>query len=160
MVNELNIKQETVLDWLVSGGTNAFGINSVANNAGRKGGGVDLGAVRTRLFRAYLKLAVNVAPTLGNIVTMYWASSFDNSLFDGNLSAADAAFTTVDVLPQLALIGSMYLDDVTTVQVTSWDFEAPARYGFPVFWNTSGQTMNATGGNFGFWLSPQTEELQ
>lgn len=152
--------QQTARVWAASGGDEVLTLTSLANNAGRKGDGHDWGASHAGRVVVELKTAFAVGPTAGNIVEVYWCSSRDNSLFDGNQAVGDAALTDTDVNKQLHWIGNLVADNVTTVQVQSWVFYLPGRYGFPVVYNRSGQALSATAGDHRLAITPLPDEVQ
>lgn len=136
---------------------------SLANNTGRKGASLDLATINTTMpgwARLELFFQLAVAPTAGNLILVYWASSYDNTNWDGNLANADGAASDTDVHQQLLFVGALPVDNVTTRQQMSWLFRVPARYGFPVIYNTSGQAFTATEANHGINLTPLIDQYQ
>lgn len=160
MPNEIHLKQLTSRTWQDTGGDEVMDLTGLANSTGRKGDGHDWGATFAPLFRVQLKLDFGTGPTSGNVVSLYWASSHDNSQFDGNLAAGDAAASDTDVHRQLHFIGNLVCDNVTTVQSQSFLFAMPARYGFPVLYNSSGQTTGTTSANCTIVFTPLVNEVQ
>lgn len=162
MANEIHLKQLTSIAWTDAGtgADNLMDLTGLANSAGRKGDGHDWGATFAPLFRVQLKLEFGTGPTSGNVVSVYWASSADNSQFDGNLSAGDAAASDTDVHRQLHFVGNLVCDNVTTVQSQSWLFAMPARYGFPIVYNTSGQTTSTDSADNTITFTPLVTEVQ
>lgn len=160
MPNEILQKQGTDRTWAASGGDEVLTLTSLANSAGRKGDGHDYGATHPQRFRVKLKTKFAVAPTAGNVVEVYWASSEDNTDFDSGTAAGDAAFSDTDLLKQLHFIGALPADNTTSSQVKSWLFFLPARYGYPVIYNRSGQALSSTAGDHELVLTPLIDEVQ
>lgn len=151
--------QGTTLTWTSSGGDYAMDMSSLANAAGRAGGKVDLGASHDKRYRAELQLDFNAAPTAGKAVGVYWASSEDNTDFDGEVTGSDAAYTDEYGLRRMTLIGWLVASNDTNPQYASWEFNAPSRYGAPVVWNDSGQALTSTGTDQVFKLTPLVQSV-
>lgn len=160
MANEILQLQGTARVWRDTGGDEAMDLTGLATNTGRKGDGHDWGATFARLFHVQVKIDFGTGPTSGTIVSLYWASSIDNSQFDGNLAAGDAAASDTDVHRQLHFVGNIVCDNVTTQQSQSFLFVMPARYGFPVLFNASGQTTGTTSANNTITFTPLIEQVQ
>ena len=160
MANKIYQTQETARTWAASGGDEVLTLTSLATNTGRKGDGHDWGASHAGRVIVELEIAFGTGPTAGNIVEVYWCSSRDNSQFDGNLAAGDAAASDTDIHKQLHFVGALRCDNVTTVQRQSWIFWLPGRYGFPVVFNASGQTTTSTAGDNTLVITPYPDEVQ
>jgi hypothetical protein len=151
-------KQGTTVEWLASGGDYLLTPTSLANNNGRKGAGADLGAVFPVRMRWEFETVFAAGVSDGSPLLIGWASSVDNSLFDGNLSAGDAAMNDEDTFNyKIQLIGTFPGENDTNTQVKSGIFFPPARYGFPVIFNKSGQALSSTAGDHAFRLTPLTD---
>lgn len=160
MANQIKEVQGTTINWLSSGGDAALTLTSLANNNGRKGGGYDFGATFPRRVRVRLRTRFAVAPTAGLTVEVYWASSSDNTNFDSELAAGDAAQNTEALIYKMHLIGVLPAEANTNLQSTSWIFELPARYGFPCVWNRSGQALSSTESDHRLEITPIFDEVQ
>jgi hypothetical protein len=160
MASEQLQKQGTAINWLNTGGDHALTLTSLANNNGRKGVVHDFGATIPRRCRWIYKTDHNVAPTAGLVQEIYWSSSSDNTDFDGTLSSADAAMNDTNTLNKLYYVGTLYCENNTTSQIASGVFELPARYGFPVIFNRSGQALSGTASDHRFQLVPLIDEAQ
>lgn len=162
MANEVLLKNGTTVTWRESGqgGTYTWTLASLANNAGRKGPGHDLGATRAGRYRIRGKIDFAVAATAGAPVGIYLATSDDNSLFDGNLAAGDGAASDTDVLRQLFFVGNLFADNVTTTQASHFEIDCGARYVFPVLFNAGGQAFSATATEFELAITPIVTEIQ
>ena len=136
-------KQDTSLVWDNGAGYDLT-LASLANAAGRQGEKHDFGALFPQYARFELLLDFNVAPTAGLTVEVYWASSIDNTNFDGECTGADAAYSTIADLARLHFVGALAASNDTDPQHASWVFFLPARYGAPVVYNRSGQALTAT----------------
>lgn len=154
-------RQGTAVTWRDSGGDAALTFASLANGAGRKGVSADFGATFPVWVRVELFCQFGTAPTAGNPVSVYWASSYDNSNWDGALASADAAASDTDIHKQLHFVGVLPVDNQNTGrQQTSWVFRLPARYGFPVVYNGSGQSFTATASHHGINVVPLIDQYQ
>jgi hypothetical protein len=160
MPNEILVKHGTARTWAASGGDEVLTLTSLATVTGRKGDGHDWGATFPRLFRVQLKVEFGTGPTSGTVVSVYWASSHDNSQFDANLAAGDGAASDTDVHRQLHFVGNMVCDNVTTVQVQSWLFMMPGRYGFPVVYNATGQSTSSDNADNSLVIIALIDEVQ
>jgi len=136
-------KQSVSLVWDNGAGYDLT-LASLANGAGRQGEKHDFGALFPQYARFELLLDFNVAPTAGNVVEVWWASSIDNTDFDAECTGADAAFATATKRFRLHFVGTLSASNDTDPQRASWLFALPARYGAPVIWNASGQALTAT----------------
>src|SRR5690349_5456224 len=98
--DQVGLKAGTTLTWLASGGTYSLTLTSLANDAGREGGKGDLGANWACQHSVLFETKCASAPTNGNAVELYWASSTSGtagtSNAGGNLTGADAAVTAPD----------------------------------------------------------------
>jgi hypothetical protein len=126
----------------------------MANNVGRKGDVHDFGATFPKLVRVSLRTQFGTGPTAGNVVEVAWASSHDNSNFDTQTAAGDGAFSDADLFEQLHKVGMLPADNTTSQQAKSWVFYLPARYGYPVVLNRSGQALGSTAGNHVLTVTP------
>jgi len=136
--------QGTPILWKASGGDHVLTLTSLANGAGRKGDVHDFGANLPQFIRVEMKTKIASSPVLGKTVDIWWASSVDNSTFDALIAAGDAALSDVDLVYQMRPIGNLVLLANTNAQLQSFDFAIPARYGFPVIVNNSGQALSGT----------------
>lgn len=160
MTTQILQVQGTTKTWLNTGGDETLTLTSVGNSAGRKGTSCDWGASFPQRLRVQLKTSCGSSPTAGNTIEVWWASSYDGSVFDGNLADADAAASDTDVIAQLHFVGALPVDNVTTIQYGSWVFMNPSRYGFPVVFNRSGQTLGSTASDHGIYITPLIDEIQ
>jgi hypothetical protein len=122
MANQILQVQGTSVSWGDSGFTYAMDLTGLATSTGRKGVVHDFTATSPRMVRVQVRIAFGTGPTSGNVVPFYWASSYDNSVFDGNLASADAAASDTDIHRNLHFIGNFICDNVTTVQIQSFLF--------------------------------------
>jgi hypothetical protein len=160
MPNEILVKQGTSLTWTSSGGTYAMDMSSLADGAGRAGTKGDLGATFAARYRMLVKLDFNVAPTAGVVVDLYWSSSHDNTVFDGECSGTDGAYNAEEDMRRLHYVGSLVCSNDTDPQYASFVFSPPARYGLPVISNQAGQALTATGTDQVIILTPLIDEVQ
>jgi len=137
--------QGTDIVWTSSGGDEVITLTSLANGEGRMAEEHDFGANHPEKVRVMVELDFNVAPTAGEVVIIYWASSSDGTDYDGECSGADAAYDDESDMNRLHVVGIFYCTNDTDPQRQSWVFFLPARYGLPVVSNQSGQVLTATG---------------
>ena len=168
MPNEVLQKTGTRKTWKASGGDAAITLAGLANNAGRQGVKLDLGATRAAQYAVRVTFGFAVAPTAGNVVEVYWSASSsvtaatDN---DGAATGADAAYPTSgtldDVKKQLMLLGCLTDYNSTAEQTqTIGRFSPPERYGMPVVVNKSGQAFQAAEGGMKIEIIPIVDEVQ
>ena len=86
----LTLTQGTGVTWKASGGTHVLTLTSLANNTGRKSDAHDFGVNFPNLARVELTTKFAVSPTAGKTIDLYWASSSDNTNFDGAMVEGDA----------------------------------------------------------------------
>lgn len=145
-------------------------LENIANNAARQGAKVDLGATRPRSYNVRAGFEFAVAPTAGNVVEVYWSSSFSATAGTGNTGGAsgtDLAYKAAEEdewKKQLIFVGVLVAtnDGNTIPQYQDIGiFTAPDRYGMPVVVNKSGQALNTVDAIEMFVaLIPITDEVQ
>lgn len=145
----LKFEQGTAIVWGEAGGsgvTNTLSLDALATAAGRMGAGVDLGAAWDQDYAVYLWVETGTAPTAGNTVELYLASSHDNSNWPGKVTGSDAAYpaTVANNKLQLGppvsiLIATNDGNTVLRAQPVIWT--PPARYVAPVVVNLLGQAF-------------------
>lgn len=80
-----------------SGVTATLSMDALANDAGRMGAAVDLGAQWELEHLLFIWIETGTAPTAGNLVEVYLAWSHNNSDWPGKVTGSDAAYpATVD----------------------------------------------------------------
>lgn len=149
---------ETAITWLDTGGTNLFTGTSLGIGAGRQGAQHDFGT-SARVFefywRAYMKFATT--PVIGEVIQLYWKTS-DGTHIDNDDGTGDIAVSAEDKLKNLKLIGSIEVDEASITPEFSnsgiLTFESRARYGQPVFWNSTADAFSSTAADHGFILTP------
>ena len=171
MAAEILLKQGTTLVWTSSGGDNAMDMSSLANDAARQGAKDDLGATRAAQYEVVLQYDTgSVAPTAGETVDVFWASS-DNATAGtnnpGGTGGTDSAYTGYstdldDSLENLIFLGSLVVTNNADQihRQTICVFSPPNRYGFPVVVNRSGQTAGSTGTDHRVEIHPIIDESQ
>ncbi len=160
MPTDILQEQRTARTWMASGGDEVLTLTSLATAAGRKGDGHDWGASFAANVIVTLKTKFAVGPTSGNVLQVWWASSPDNTDFDGGLSAGDGAASDTDIIRQCFWIGNLVADNTTNAQQQSWFFRMPTRYGFPIVFNNSGQALGSTAGDHKLTIVPIGDEVQ
>ena len=165
MPNEVLVKQGTGKVWKNSGGDYAITLASLADGAGRCGAKADLGATFAARYAVTLEVNLDVAPTAGKTVELYWAASHDNGTFPGGATGTDAAYKAGEVdewKTQLMLIGCLVVtnDAETVVQTQALVFSPPTRYGCPVVVNKAGQALEGNDDDHQITLTPLIDEVQ
>ena len=149
--------QGTAVTWRDSGGTEIMTLASLADDGGRAGELHDFGAegFPTRA-RMEFECVFTTAPTAGERVDIFWASSSDGTNFDAEVTGSDSSFTEADNV-RLKLIGSLIVTNDTSTQRDSWIFYLPARYGVPVVVNKGGYAFSSTASNNKLNVVPLTD---
>ena len=165
MANEVLVKQGTAKVWKNSGGDYAITLAGLADNAARQGVKGDLGAAFASRYAVTLEINLDVAPTAGNTIELYWAASRDNATFPGGASGTDAAYKAGEEdewKKQLLLIGALVVtaDADAVVQTQVFVFSPPARYGAPVIVNKSGQAFEGDDDSHQLTFAALIDEVQ
>ena len=165
MANEVLVKQGTNLVWKAAGGDSAITLASLAVDAGRNGVKDDLGATFATLFTATLEIEMDVAPTAGGCIELFWAPSYDDSTFPGGATGTDAAYKAGEVdewKKQLLFIGCLVVtnDIQPQVQTGVFVFSPPSRYGAPVIINKTDQAFEGNDDVHKLTLTPLIDEVQ
>ena len=179
MANEILTKNGTPIVWADTtdfGGsplarTVQIDLTSVASTAARQGVKVDLGATRAARYDVTLRVELDVAPTSGNVVSLWWAASESptaGTANPGGVSGADAAYTgtagdsLADSIVQLIRIGILVCtsDAATVVQQQTWTFFPACRYGSPVVWNEADQAFEGDAAEMSIIFTPAIDEVQ
>lgn len=180
MPNEILVKQGTAVCWAdetdysaANSGiarTHQIDLTSLADTKARQGAKADLGATRPAGYGVEVGIEMDVAPTAGEVVEVYWSLSYSGTAGTGNMggaSGADAAYKDgeeTEWVKQLIHIGTLVLtaDAATTVQIACVNpyFSPPTRYGMPVVLNQGGQAFEGDAVEMFVALVPQTDELQ
>lgn len=150
----------TTLTWTSSGGDYTMTMSSLASGAGRAGGEVDFGSSYRRKYLVTAQFDFGSAPTAGYLMGLYLARSINGTNYDGEVSGSDAAWTDEQALKRMQFIGYFVCSNDTNIQQASWEVEIEARYGVPVVWNASGQTLTATGTDQIVTMTPIIEMVQ
>ena len=150
-------QSEPDIVWRALGGTYGITLTGVASAAARMGAVGDLartslagGRIRMRpKWKVRFQVNMDVAPVAGTVVELWWCPSPDGVTFSGGVTGADAAYTgsalgtVAQSKLQLIHIGSIILtpDADGTVQVGTFIFSPPDRWGVPVVVNLGGQAL-------------------
>ncbi len=153
MASEILVKSGTVLTWKAAGGTYGLTLTGIVVDAARQGAKGDLTTPRGRTWLCRLTINMDVAPTAGRVIEVYWAGSPNATAGNENpgaTSGADAAYTgstggSVDeTKSQLTFIGALSLtpDADGVVQIKDVGVLVPYhRYGMPVLVNKADQAL-------------------
>lgn len=161
MPREILQKLGTAITWLSTGGTETFTPTSLASAAGRQGAHHDFGvAAMTRRFawRAWIK--PGATRVVGEIIEIYLKTS-DGTHHDNDDGTTDIAVSSINKLKNLEPLGAIQIDEDAAVEmVKSGIVEVGHRYAAPVFWNRTANALSSTAADFGFSLTPITDEVQ
>lgn len=171
MANEILIKTGTPLVWKAAGGDYAITLASIAVNAARQGVKGDLGATRAARWSVQLFTNLDVAPTPGDVIELWWSSSSSAVAGTENTGAAsgvDAAYTgsaagSVDETKhQMDYIGGLILtpDADAVTQSQQFVFFPLLRYGMPVLVNKADQILEGDDDVHRVVLTPIIDEVQ
>jgi len=156
--------------------THQIDLTSLADGDARQGAKADLTANRAPSYAVKVCLEFDVAPTAGEMVHVYWSSSYDSTAGTGNDGGASVTGADADWDPggaaeadreeyarHLTWIGSFAAaaDAATTYQVAmiNRDFYPPTRYGQPVVFNQSGQALEGDAVEMYIALIPNTPDV-
>lgn len=131
----------------------------------------DLGAVRAAIFAVAIAVNFDVAPTSGDIVSLWWAPSASATAGTGNpggVSGTDAAYTgtagdaLADSILQLDLIGNLICtsDADAITQIQTFMFSPEHRYGSIVVYNEADQAFEGDAIEMSVALTPIIDEAQ
>ncbi len=165
MSREILVKQGADIVWKASGGDYAITLASISNGAGRCGAKADLGAAFAARYAMTVEINLDVAPTAGNTIEVYWAPSHNNTTFPGGATGTDAAYKAGEEdewKKQLLSIGCVVVtaDADTIVQTQTFVFSPPARYGCPVVINKTGVAFEGDNNSHQLTLTPLVDEVQ
>ena len=165
MANEVLVKQGTGKVWKNAGGDYAISLAGLADGKGRCGVKADLGATFAMRYGVTVEVNLDAAPTAGNVIEVYWAASHDNTTFPGGATGTDAAYKDAEEdewKKQLLLIGCVVVtaDADSVVQIQTFVFSPPARYGCPVVINKTGQAFEGDEDSHQLTLTPLIDEVQ
>ena len=161
MPNAVYQEHGTIVAWRDSGADHAITMTSLATAAGRQGAQHDFGtAAAPRRFAWRAWITPGATRVVGERVEVYWKSS-DGTIDDNDDGTGDIAVSAVDKLRNLWLLDTIQIDENAAVPMAkSGTFEVLHRYGQPVFWNRTQNTLSATASQFGFTIVPVYDEVQ
>lgn len=161
MPNKIYQPQETAVTWAASGGTNLFTPTSLATVSGRQGAHHDFtaGSVGRRFaWRGWIK--PGATRVVGEVCEWYLKTS-DGTRHDNDDGTGDIALSAADKLRNLQLIGVCQIDENAAVEmVASGVVTLLHRYGAPVLYNRTANSLSATATDFGFSMMPVPDEIQ
>ena len=165
MSNEILLKQGTTKVWKAAGGDYAITLASLVDGAGRCGQKIDLGAAFASRYAVCAEINLDVAPTAGKVIEIYWAPSHDNVTLPGGATGTDAAYKAGEEdewKKQLLLVGCLVVtaDADGVVQTQVFVFSPPARYGCPVVINKTGQALEGDDDDHQITFTPLIDEIQ
>lgn len=152
--------------------TDQIDLTSLASTAARQSAKIDLGATRAAQFDITLAVEFDVAPTSGDIVSLWWAPSPNATAANANpggVSGSDSAYTgtgsdsLADSILQLQFVGALVCTSDLDPTVSFQTFRAALshRYGTFVVYNEAGQAFNTTDAQeMGILVTPIIDEVQ
>ena len=165
MANEVLVKQGTSLVWKNAGGDFAMTLASIAEDAGRAGASGDLGIKFAGRHLVTVEINMDLAPTAGGCIELYWAASRDNATFPGGATGGNIAYKPGEEdewKKQLMLIGCLVVtnDADAVLQIATFQMSTPARYGSPVIINKTDQAFEGDEDSHQITLTPLIDEIQ
>lgn len=167
MANETYITNigTTVIFNGAGGGNVAFGIEGLANGAGRISAQHDWGVVaRPYIFKWNFKTQIQATPNLDSVVDIYIATAPDDlsSRISGNEGVSDAALGDIKSVDNMRRIGRLIVADTTanTDLTCNGYFECLERYMSIVIVNRTGASLNATAANSEFRITKASKQGQ
>ena len=179
MATEILIKSGTPVVWAdttdyagdLGTRTHQLDLTSVAASAARQSAKADLGATRAAVFAVTVAIEFDVAPTSGNVVSVWFApspSATAATANPGGASGSDAAYTgttgdsLADSILQLTLIGNLVCtsDVATVVEFQTFYFSPEHRYGSVIIYNEADQAFEGDAIEMGVAFTPIIDESQ
>jgi hypothetical protein len=150
-----------IITWKASAGTELLTLTSLATLAGRQGGYHDFGtAARARRFAWRAKIVPGATRVVGEVVRIYFTTG-DGTVYDNDDGTGDIAVSSIDKLRNVLQIGAIIIDENAAVPMgASGEFEMSARWGAPIVWNASANSLSATAGDFLFELTEVPDAVQ
>ena len=131
-----------------SGGTAVITLDALADGAARMGAEVDLGANWNREYLVTLVVETGTAPTAGNRVDLYFACSYDGTLWPAGVTGSDGAWPADGNEDEWAVqlgwpvVSLIATNDGNTEQVQNPVIWRPSgRYVVPIVDNNLGQAF-------------------
>lgn len=162
MANKIYTNAESAIYFGSGTSPVTFTVQGLPNGSGWISNSKDLGVFpHSSLFKWKAETFCSGVPSLNGTLEMYFATSPDNTTFDGNLSANDSMLGNTEVKKNLHWIGSIGVDVAATGVkfITSGLTEAYERYVALVWFNHTGAGLGGTP-NHTFVLTPIPDEIQ
>ena len=151
----LKLNQGTAIVWGVPSAvlmgltvTKDMSIDALASGSGRNGVYADLGADFEQEYAVFILAETGTAPTAGNVVEVFFATSPVTSAFPGKATGTDAVYSsTPSVASNKLQIGGVPFiltataDTNTELIQYAGIFTPPCRYVAPVYINSLGQAL-------------------
>lgn len=162
MATDILLEQGTSITIKETAGDVVFTPKNIANNAARMSASIDLGEKFARRYHVLLESKLQIAPTAGLSIEVFWAGSPDSTKWPGKVTGSDAAYpaTIDDNKKQLTPIGTITVHSSTDAQIDSCALSPLTRYGVIVWVNKTGKTLTNTAGDHIVTLTPVIDELQ
>lgn len=163
MANAVYSKAGTAVQWTDTTGDLAMTLNGLGTGAGYAGAEKDWGVLTTArptLYHYVLKVQFAVGPTLATQVRLYWNAG-DGTTFLNDDGETNVPVSVEDKLSNLIALRSLNVDESASgvVMATQGYFRDFNRYGFPVVWNATNQTLVATNDLNWVTVTPIYEEI-
>lgn len=162
MASEILQKLKTAITWRSTGGTELLTGTSLASGSGRQGAYHDFGTAalaRRGKLRVFLK--PGATRVVGELIGIYWLSG-DGTHYDNDDGTGDIAVSSIDKLRNPTFLGYIEIDENAAVDMSIVipDFLVPERYGAPLLWNYTANSLSATATDFGADFEPMADENQ
>jgi hypothetical protein len=156
--------------------THQIDLTSLAATDAWQGAKADLGATRPPAYAVKLCIEMDVAPTAGGAVELYWSSSYSGVAGTGNDGGAESAGADSDwdgiaggaaaergeYKNHLIFIGQLGVGadaDIPMVKTVNPYFVPPTRYGFPILINNTTQAFQGDAVEMYIALIPILENI-
>ena len=165
MANKIYIVSETAITWKSSGGTEAFFITgtpgALGSGAGRQGALHDFGtAVKSHRYRWRARITPGATQVVDEVIGIFWKTG-DGTTYDNDDGVADQAVSAIDKLKNVTPIGTIVIDEAAAVVMSAHgEIEFSERWGGPIFWNYTANSLSSTMTTYGFDLQPIPDEIQ
>lgn len=151
------IQQGSLVTFKASGGTVLFTPTSLASGSARQSTKYDLGATFAAQYGWQLETKFGTGPTANTLLRVFLAFSADDSIFAGEASGTDGAYSAAAHANMMEL-KPLVVRNVTTIQVVSDMFVPIARYMSVIWFNDgTGQALSSTAGDHLFTIFPLTD---
>jgi len=145
-----------------SGGSAVLTLNNLATTVGRVSARYDRGASPWAVkHKVRIQVQFATAPVVGETVSVYIAES-DGTDVDGDVGAADSALSTVNLLPNVAFVGTLVVQNTSAdVDMTaSWPVLIESRYFSVIVYNGTADNLKASANVSNVTVTPIYPDIQ